>query len=370
MEMDRKIRVMVVDDSALMRKLLPIILQKDPQIEVVATAINGIFALQKAEKLRPDVITLDMDMPGMDGLTALKHIVERWNIPVIVVSSLTTEGANITMKALEIGALDFVTKPHHEISVHINDIARELIRKVKAVAGSSPGKLKPAVEGEARELRPEYTPIRRTAVKPPRSGHTARKVVAIGISTGGPYSLSCFLPLIPAVLPAGILVVQHMPPGFTEVLATRLNKICAIEVKEATDGDLVLDGRALVAPGGRHMKIKKTPVGTVVILSDAPPVNGHRPSADVLFWSVAKEYGPDALGVIMTGMGEDGAEGMGNIKRAGGGTIAQDEESSIVFGMPRVAIERGYAQRVVGLSDMAPAIVAEITENGADAYAS
>lgn len=351
----RKTRVMVVDDSALMRRMIPLILEKSPEIEVVATAVDGRFALSKAEKNRPDVITLDMDMPGMDGLTTLKHIVRDFGIPVIVVSSMTTRGAELTMKAFELGALDVIAKPANAISVNIKDIAQELIEKVLAIGRSSISKLH--LEAAADKV-PEQKPACRTRTK------TADQVVAIGISTGGPNALTYMLPLLPPDLQSAVLVVQHMPAGFTEVFATRLNKICALEVREARDGDLVTPGRVLIAPGDYHMKIKKTGLSTIVVLSSRPPVNGHRPSADVLFNSVAAEYGPSTVGVIMTGMGEDGAEGIGEIRRAGGRTLAQDENSSIVFGMPKAAIKRGYVDRVIPLERMAEAIAGEIIWKG------
>lgn len=351
----RKTRVMVVDDSALMRRMIPLILQKSPEIEVVATAVDGRFALSKAEKSRPDVITLDMDMPGMDGLTALKHIVRDFGIPVIVVSSMTTKGAELTMKAFELGAMDVIAKPANAISVNIKEIANELIEKVLAIGRSSLSKL----HLDAPAERPQgLRPIRSSRNK------TADQVVAIGISTGGPNALTYMLPLLPADFPPAVLVVQHMPAGFTEVFATRLNKLCALEVREAKDGDLVTPGRVLIAPGDYHMKIKKTGLSTIVVLSSRPPVNGHRPSADVLFDSVAAEFGPSAVGVIMTGMGEDGAEGIGEMKRAGGRTLAQDENSSVVFGMPKAAIKRGYVDRVVPLERMAEAITGEIIWKG------
>lgn len=347
-----KIRVLVADDSALMRKLIPHILAKDPDIEVVATAVDGLFALKKVGEYRPDVITLDVDMPRMDGLTALRHIVAEYKTPVIIVSSLTEAGAELTLKALEIGAMDFITKPHDAISVHIGDIADDLIRKIKAIAKVSPSRL-----FSAPRLSPPVQKI------PRKIDRAANRVVAIGISTGGPNALTYLLPMIPADISAGLLIVQHMPPGFTEVFATRLNNLCQIEVKEARDGDMVVPGRAIIAPGGRHIKVKKTNLGSVVIVSNVPPVNGHKPSVDVLFNSVAIEYGHDAVGVIMTGMGEDGAEGLGQIKAAGGATIAQDEESCVVYGMPKVAVERGYADRVIALKDMAGAITETASRN-------
>ena len=257
-----------------------------------------------------------MDMPGMDGLTTLKHIVERFGIPVVVVSSLTTEGAEHTMKALELGAMDFIAKPHHEISVHIVDIAQSLIAKVKAVAGSSPrsfmlcrrfpevtADITKRIAERAGAPAPSGAGRATSELRPYGAGKSAKNVVAIGISTGGPNALSYFLPKIPADFQAGILIVQHMPAGFTEVFANRLNKICRIEVKEARDGDIVIHGRALVAPGGKHLKIKKTAIGAIAMLSESSPVNGHRPSADVLFHSVAREYGKRAVGVANDGDG-------------------------------------------------------------------
>lgn len=359
MESLDKIKVLVVDDSALMRKMIPLILEKNPSIEVVATAVDGRFALKKLEKYVPDVITLDLDMPGMDGLTTLKHIVSRYDIPVVIVSSMTTKGAEMTIKAFELGAMEVVAKPQDAISVNIHDIAEELIKKVIAASESSPAKL---LLDQQPEPPSELQPV--SASETCRGSDAAAKVVALGISTGGPNALTQMLPKIPSTFPAAILIVQHMPPGFTEVFASRLNKICEIEVKEARDGDLVLPGRALIAPGGIHLKVKRTSIGAIVVLSKRQPVNSHRPSVDVLFDSVAAEYGPNALGVIMTGMGDDGAEGIGKIKRAGGRTIAQDESTSVVFGMPRVAIERGYVDRVVPLDRMSSVIMGEMTLEG------
>ena len=354
---NKKIRVLVADDSALMRKLIPHILAKVPEIEVVATAVDGLFALKKVGEYRPDVITLDVDMPRMDGLTALKHIVTEYKTPVIMVSSLTEAGVELTLKALELGAMDFITKPHDAISVHIGDIADDLIRKIKAIAKVSPVRLLP---------KPKVYSAPKSAKKIERR---ADKIIAIGISTGGPNALSYLLPLLPAEIPAGLLIVQHMPPGFTEVFADRLNNICKIDVKEARDGDMVVPGRVIIAPGGKHIKVKNTNFGYVVIVSATAAVNGHRPSADVLFNSVAAECGRSAVGVIMTGMGEDGAEGLGHIKAAGGMTIAQDENSCVVYGMPKVAVERGYADRVASLQDMAGVLTEAVSGKGGELYA-
>lgn len=345
---NKKIRVLVVDDSALMRKMIPQILGSDPEIEVVGTAMDGFFALKKMEDLNPDVITLDLNMPRMDGLETLRHIVEEMNIPTIIVSSLSTKDAELTLRALEIGAFDFVTKPQAAVSLHINRIGGELIDKVKAAYRN------PLAGVRIKKMKiPEPGPLARLPGKRPLSAaKTAERVLVIGTSTGGPNALTYLLPQLPKNLPAAVLIVQHMPAGFTEMFAARLNSICALEVKEARDGDLVLPGRVLLAPGDRHLKIKRLPQGTIAVLSSAPKKNGHRPSADVLFHSAALEYGKNAAALLMTGMGEDGAEGMGEILTQGGLTIAQSEESCVVFGMPKAAMERNYAKSVVSLENM------------------
>jgi two-component system chemotaxis response regulator CheB len=339
-----KIRVLVVDDSALMRKMIPRILSTDPGIEVVGTAMDGLFALKKMKELRPDVVTLDVSMPRMDGIETLRHIVEDFGIPAIIVSSLAQRDTELTFQALEIGAFDFVTKPQDAISVHITEIGAELTAKVKAARENPLARLR-MVQGRPAP-HPEKKQVRLAGAR------SVARLLAIGISTGGPNALSYLLPQIPKAFPAGILIVQHMPAGFTEMFASRLNTTCEIEVKEAKDGDLVLPGRALIAPGNRHLKIKRMALGTIAVLSDAPPVSGHRPSADVLFRSVAAEYGRSATALIMTGMGSDGAEGIGEIKARGGMTVAQDEESCIVFGMPKVAIEKEHIEKIVSLKNM------------------
>jgi len=345
-----KIRVLVVDDSALMRKMIPLILSSDPRIEVIGTAMDGLFALKKIKELSPDVITLDVNMPRMDGIETLGHIVEDFGIPTVIVSSLAERDAELTLKALEAGAFDFVTKPQDAISVHIKDIGYEIIEKVKAayenpLARLKIRKIRHLSESKQPKVIPREAP-RRIVRKAPDSA------LAIGISTGGPNALSFLLPQLPADFPAAILVVQHMPAGFTDMFAKRLNAACRIEVKEASDGDLISAGRALIAPGDKHLKIKRNPLGTVAVLSNGPPVNGHRPSADVLFHSVACEYGSCATGMIMTGMGSDGAEGIGEIMAKGGLSVAQDEESCVVFGMPKAAIDMKYIKRIVSLEDM------------------
>jgi two-component system, chemotaxis family, protein-glutamate methylesterase/glutaminase len=342
------IRVLVVDDSALMRKLIPQILASDGSIHVIGTAMDGNFGLKKIEELRPQVITLDLEMPGMGGLDMLKQIMASHPIPVIVVSSHSTEGAAVTLKALALGAFDFVAKPS-DVSTRIQEIGSELIAKIKAAAQSRrripaepalpfPGPARPKTKSKAAKL--------------------PARIVAIGISTGGPHSLHQLLSRLPGNLPASLLVVQHMPEGFTEMFARRLDESCALEVKEAQSGDLLLAGRVLICPGNRHLRVKRLPLGDVAILTEDPRVNGHRPSADVLFRSVAAVFGRMAIGILMTGMGEDGAQGLGLIKAGGGVTLAQGEQSCVVFGMPKAAIECGHAMHVVELDEMADVLAA------------
>jgi len=343
------VRVLVVDDSALMRKLIPQILETDNSIQVVGTAMDGNFGLKKIDELKPQVITLDLEMPGMGGLDMLKEIMRRHRIPVIVVSSHSTEGASVTLKALSLGAFDFVSKPS-DVSSRMPEVAQELISKIKAAAQSRGIPIHAAADFPVPVPRPKGKPGEKRA---------PTKIVAIGISTGGPQSLQYLLAQLPADFPGSIVVVQHMPEGFTEMFARRLDECCSLNVKEAQSGDLLLAGRVLICPGSRHMKLKRLPLGDIAILSDDPRVNGHRPSADVMFKSVAEEFGQRALGLLMTGMGEDGAHGLGLIKAAGGLTIAQGEQSCVVFGMPKAAIERGHAMRVVELEALASTLQAQ-----------
>jgi len=334
----KKIRVLVVDDSALMRKLIPQMLESEESIEVVGTAMDGTFCLKKIEELKPNVVTLDLQMPGMNGIDTLKEIMRRDPLPVIVVSSHSTEGASITFKALGLGAFDFVTKPQ-DASGHMADTARELIAKIKAASDC-----KIVRPGSFLTTRPRPEKISAAKLSAPPT-----KIVAIGISTGGPQALEYLLPQLSPDFSGAILIVQHMPENFTHMFARRLDELSALRVKEAQSGDILQAGRVLVCPGNRHMKVKHLGMGDIVVLSDDEKVNGHRPSVDVLFESVAAEFGPHAIGVLMTGMGDDGAQGLGAVKKAGGMTIAQSEESCVVFGMPKAAVERGYATRVVSL---------------------
>jgi len=346
--MSERIRVLVVDDSALMRKLIPQILLRDPKIEVVGTAMDGLIGLRKIEELRPHVVTLDLEMPRMDGIEMLRKITGKHRVPVIVVSAHTAEGASLTLKALSLGAFDFVTKPQEAASGRMAQIASELALKIKVAAASGAPKMIITLPTAKR--------------KEPRAFSThprwPSRVVAIGISTGGPNALQYLFSQLPEDFPGCLLVVQHMPEGFTEMFAQRLHESSAIEVKEAQSGDLLVAGRALICPGNRHMKVRRMEHGDVAILVDQPRVNGHRPSVDVLFHSVAQELGSKAIGVLMTGMGDDGAAGLGAIQAAGGFTIAQSPETCIVDSMPRSAIERGFASKVVSLAALASVIQA------------
>jgi two-component system chemotaxis response regulator CheB len=344
--MSDRIRVLVVDDSALMRKLIPAILARDSSIEVVGTAMDGAFALKKIEELRPDVVTLDLDMPRMDGMEMLRLIMRRAPLPVILFSTHSKEGGYATLKALAFGAVDFLAKPKDAAVGHLDEIADQLIAKIKVANRAVGRKLPPAVIEETAAPK-----------KMVRAALPPRRVIAIGISTGGPNALQYMLSQIPADFQSTVVIVQHMPEGFTEMFAKRLDECCALEIHEAHSGDLLIAGRVLICPGNRHVMVRRMPRGDMVVLSDGPPVNGHRPSADVLFHSVAQEFGLTAVGVLMTGMGEDGAEGLGAIKTAGGMTIAQSEETCVVSGMPRAAILKGHANKIIPLEGLSSYLV-------------
>ena len=343
------IRVLVVDDSALMRKLIPAILARDPSIEVVGTAMDGAFALKKIEELRPDVVTLDLEMPRMDGMETLRLIMRRAPMPVVLFSTHSKEGAYATLKALALGAIDFVPKPQDAAAGHLESIAALLIEKIKVAKRAAGRKLPPAVVSD--------DPPRR--VKASRKPLPPNRIIAIGISTGGPNALQYVLSQIPGDFPGTFVVVQHMPEGFTEMFARRLDECCALEVQEARSGDLLVAGRVLICPGNRHLMVRRMPRGDMAVLSDGAPVNGHRPSVDVLFHSVAQQFGITSIGILMTGMGEDGAEGLGAIKAAGGMTIAQSEDTCVVSGMPRAAISKGHANKVISLDALGPYLIQE-----------
>ena len=342
----KKIRVVIVDDSAVMRQALTLLLQRDHQIEVVGTASDPFIAREKIIALNPDVLTLDVEMPRMDGLTFLEKLMRARPMPVVMISSLTEAGCETTMRALELGAVDFITKPRLDIREHLDDISQEIVAKVRAAAGA---------RIVFREPRKAAAPV--AAGRPPALSamlRTTNRVIAVGASTGGTEALKDFLVMLPADAP-GVVIVQHMPEKFTRSFAERCDQLCAIRVKEAEDGDRVLDGHALIAPGNYHMALRRNGALYFVQVRSGPPVNRHRPSVDVLFDSAAECAGRNAVGVIMTGMGADGAKGLLNMRRAGARTIAQDESTCVVFGMPKEAIELGAAEAVLPLGCIAPA---------------
>jgi len=353
-----------------MRNLVSKIVEATPGLVVADRAMNGRFALEKIPRCDPDVIVLDIEMPEMNGIEFLKER-KRLGIeaPVIILSSVAKKGAEITMEALALGASDFITKPSGSVSSDIHTVAGELARLLLAYGTEyrkQKGKSVQRYDFEAPERFFEPTPVlderaatkARTVAAPPKPARQPGPIelIAIGISTGGPNALRELFAKIDADLPQPILVVQHMPPGFTEEFAASLDRICPLEVKEAADGDIVRQGRVLIAPGDKHLYVERMPLGVIARLSDDPPVNGHRPSADVLFGSVAQVYSNRAMGVIMTGMGRDGAKELGAIFREGGITLGQDEASSVVYGMPKVAFELGHVGEQVALADMAATI--------------
>ena len=344
----KKIKVLIVDDSALMRQILTALLSRDRTIDVIGTASDPYMAREKMKTLDPDVLTLDVEMPKMDGLTFLEKLMAGRPMPVVMVSSLTEAGCETTFRALEIGAVDFFTKPKLDMQVGMDEQATLLIDKVKAAAQAQ-------IRGRARNGTPVGSPHSRglssAMIK------TTDTIIAIGASTGGTEALRAVLEVLPPNTPP-IVITQHMPETFTKAFADRLNRLCQIAVKEAEDGDSVLPGHALIAPGNYHMTLTRSGARYVVRLNQEAPVNRHRPSVDVMFDSVAKFAGGNSTGVILTGMGGDGAAGMLEMKNAGAYTIAQDEASCVVFGMPNEAIKLGGVDKILPLSSIPSALLA------------
>jgi two-component system chemotaxis response regulator CheB len=344
----RTLNVLVVDDSAVVRQVMTAILSQQPNMSVTVAA-DPIIAREKMKRARPDVILLDLEMPRMDGLTFLREIMTAQPIPVVVCSALTGAGTDAALHALEEGAVEIITKPKLGVQDFLEESATRLVDAIYAAAAARLSRLgrslPPAV---LRKLKTEVSP------RPSRLTVTSDKVIALGASTGGTEALRVFLEAMPSEAP-GIVVVQHMPERFTAAFARRLNDMCRIVVKEAVSGDRVLEGQALIAPGDRHLLVHRTGGQLVAEVRGGPLVSRHRPSVDVLFQSVAQSAGPSAVGVIFTGMGDDGAAGLLEMKTAGAATIAQDEATSVVFGMPREAIERGAADEVLPLPRIAAA---------------
>ena len=345
--MKENITVLIIDDSAFMRKSLSIMLQSDPGITVIGTARNGQEGFDLAKSLRPDIITLDVEMPVMDGLTALKKIMAECPTSVIMISSITTEGAQATFKALELGAVDFIPKELSYVSVSISNIKDDLISKIKEFVRQR--SLKDRLRRIKNSQASVPTPKKFTNVinDIPRLGY---KAIAIGISTGGPFTLQKILPLISEKINVPVFIVQHMPPKFTKSLAERLNGMCPLEVKEAEDSEKVKPNVIYIAPGGFHMKVKSNGMkGVEINVTTEPSTTLHRPAVDVMMNSVIDVYGKYTLSIIMTGMGKDGFEAVKNLKALGGYSIAQDEESCVVYGMPKAIVDAGLADLVLPL---------------------
>ncbi|PKH26985.1 chemotaxis response regulator protein-glutamate methylesterase [Enterobacterales bacterium CwR94] len=340
-----KITVMCVDDSALMRQLMTEIINSHPDMEMVATAPDPLVARDLIKQYNPQVLTLDVEMPRMDGLDFLEKLMRLRPMPVVMVSSLTGQGSEVTLRALELGAVDFVTKPHLGIREGMLAYSQMIADKVRAAA---------------RAKLHVRTPIPAPMMLKAGPLLSSEKLIAIGASTGGTEAIRHVLQPLPPTSPA-LLITQHMPPGFTRSFAERLNKLCQITVKEAEDGERVLPGHAYIAPGARHLELVRSGANYQVRLNDGPPVNRHKPSVDVLFHSVAQHAGRNAVGVILTGMGNDGAAGMLEMHRAGAWTIAQSEASCVVFGMPREAIAHGAASEVVDLHHISQHMLAKIS---------
>lgn len=354
----RRIRVLIVDDSAVIRKLVADALAADPQIEVIGSAQNGQLAVERVARLKPDAVTMDIEMPVMNGIDAVR-VIRRTNprLPIVMFSTLTERGASATLDALQAGASDYVTKPSNVSGFAQSqaNVREQLIPKLKALTGIG---LRPQTVAAAR-----MAPPRPAGPRPARTG--GAQAIILGCSTGGPDALSRVLPALPAQLSIPVLIVQHMPPVFTRLLAQRLDLICPLRVTEAVEGDEVVPGRVLIAPGGSHLEVRRRGTGVVAHLSDAPPENFCRPAVDVLFRSAVSTYADRLLAVILTGMGRDGEKGARLVRDAGGEVIAQDEPTSVVWGMPGAVVTSGLADKVVPLDRVGAEVAASLTRGPA-----
>jgi two-component system, chemotaxis family, protein-glutamate methylesterase/glutaminase len=344
-----KTRVVVVDDSALVRSLLAEIINQQPDMQCVGAAADPLVAREMIRELNPDVITLDVEMPRMDGIDFLDKLMRLRPMPVVMVSTLTERGANVTLRALELGAIDFVAKPKIGIADGLRLLAADITDKIRIAACAKVGKPVKATAAPA-----ESTPLGRLSTE---------KIIFIGASTGGTEATKQVLVNLPADCPA-VMITQHMPPGFTKSYAERLNGLCKIGVSEAVDGERVLPGHAYIAPGGMHMSVERSGANYIARVRDGEPVNRHKPSVEVLFLSAARVVGPNALGVMLTGMGADGATAMRALRDAGGWNLAQDEASCVVFGMPKEAIAAGAVHEVLPLARIAPRLIERLRSAG------
>lgn len=352
----KKIKVLIVDDSAMIRELLTKILEQDSQIEVVGSAVDPFDAREKIKRLTPDVLTLDIEMPRMDGITFLKNLMRLRPMPVVMISSLTERGADVTLKALELGAVDYIAKPKVDVKSGLERYQRIIIEKIKTAGQINPAKL------ERRPIGLPTVPpklgidaIIGSSPGKPR-GFSSEKVIAIGASTGGTEAIRQVLSSLPAEMP-GIVITQHIPATFSGPFARRVDSESALKVSEAKDGEIIKRGHAYIAPGDRHLLVEKQGGSLICRLNDGPAVNRHRPSVDVLFRSMAQNCGRNAIGAILTGMGDDGAQGLLEMKEAGAITIAQDEKSSVVWGMPGAAVKLNAAKDILAISQIAPQLI-------------
>ncbi|MDQ6988622.1 MAG: chemotaxis response regulator protein-glutamate methylesterase [Mariprofundaceae bacterium] len=352
------IKVLVIDDSALVRKLLTDILNEAAGIEVVGTASDPLIARERIKKLQPDVLTLDIEMPRMDGLTFLANLMRLRPMPVVMVSTLTEKGADVTLRALELGAIDFVSKPKADFANAIHDYARELVEKVRTAAVARVRALPSRVD-KPLKVDKKLSADAVLAAKTIQHYHTTDKLIAIGASTGGTEAIKEVLADLPADFP-GIVISQHIPAAFSASFAQRLDATSALVVSEAKDGEQILPGHAYIAPGDRHLLLKRSGARFMIQLHDGPAVNRHKPSVDVMFRSVAQHAGPNAVGVILTGMGDDGAKGLKEMRDAGAHTCAQDENSSVVWGMPGEAVKCGGAASILPLQDVASHLIKKL----------
>jgi len=374
MNAEQKIKVLCVDDSALIRSLMTEIINSQPDMEVVATAPDPLVARELIKRHNPDVLTLDVEMPRMDGLDFLEKLMRLRPMPVVMVSSLTERGNEITLRALELGAVDFVTKPKIGIRDGMLDYAEKLADKVRAAARARVRQISHAAHAPHAATpggaSAQHAPAPAARTHAPMLDNpliSTEKLLIVGASTGGTEAIRELLMPLPPDAPA-VLIAQHMPPGFTQSFAQRLNTLCRIAVKEAEHGERVLPGHAYIAPGHSHLLLARSGANYVAHLSDEPPVNRHRPSVDVLFRSAAQHAGKNAIGVILTGMGRDGAAGLLDMRRAGAYTLAQDEASCIVFGMPREAIALGAADEIAPLAEMSRRVLARLAAMGERAH--
>nr|WP_315207470.1 chemotaxis response regulator protein-glutamate methylesterase [uncultured Albidiferax sp.] len=358
----KKIRVLVVDDSALVRSLLTEIINRQPDMQCIGAANDPLIAREMIRDLDPDVITLDVEMPRMDGIDFLGRLMRLRPMPVVMISTMTAQGAEVTLRALELGAVDFVAKPRIGLANGLRDLATEIVDKVRVAAVAKFRRpLQPTVSAAGAAVVPPTTAVRSTNALIGRV--STEKMICIGASTGGTEAIKDILVCMPADSPA-IVITQHMPPGFTTSFAARLNSLCQITVKEASHGERILPGHAYIAPGGKQFRINRSGANYVAVVEEGEPVNRHRPSVEVLFLSCAEMVGRNAYGIMLTGMGNDGARAMREMRDKGSYNYVQDEASCVVFGMPREAIAHGAADEVLPLDKIAPALLAKLGASG------